>query len=148
MAERSRTGLAAGALEIAHKGDQGFDGGQLDGVIERNAYATNGAMTGGTDKGVLGGFGGKLVFDGLVAAGNAKHDVHDGAVGLGDGATVEATARFDGFVQELGFGGVAALDAGKAAFRFNPFENEADDIDGEGGRGVVERLLLDVRAVL
>src|SRR2546428_7256266 len=62
-------------------------------------------------------------------------------------ARIEA-ARIDCIVEELRLGGVALLDSGHAAFGFDPVHHQAHYIHGERRRGVIERALLDVRAVL
>ena len=40
------------------------------------------------------------------------------------------------------------VDGGDAAFGFDPFHDQADDVNREGGRRVVEGFFFDVRAVL
>src|ERR1700732_5043885 len=140
-------GLAAGALEFAHEGGQGLDGFEGDGVVERDAQAAYGAVPGGAYQAGCGGVCGEFFLDGFVAACNAKDYVHLGTRFAFDGAGVEA-AIFDGVVEQLGFGVVALGDGGDAAFGFDPFEDQSDDVDLESWRSVVERLFLYVRAVL
>src|SRR6266704_1670397 len=49
---------AAGALEFAHEAGEGVDGCRIDGVVERDAHATDGAVAGSTgESGSLGFFG-------------------------------------------------------------------------------------------
>src|ERR1700736_6304768 len=140
-------GSAAGALELTHEGGQGLDGFEGDGVVERDAHAAYGAVPGGAYQAGCGGFFGELFLDGFVAACHAEDYVHLGTRFAFDGAGVEA-AIFDGVVEELGFGVVALGDGGDAAFGFDPFEDQTDDVDRESWRGVVERLFFYVRAVL
>src|ERR1700686_2954943 len=140
-------GLAAGALEFAHESGQGLDGFESDGVVKGDAHAAYGAVAGGAYQAGCGGFFGELFFDGVVTACYAEDYVHLGARFAFDGAGVKA-AIFDGVVEQLGFGVVALGDGGDAAFGFDPFEDQADDVDREGWRSVVEGLFFYVRAVL
>ena len=80
--------------------------------------------------------------------GYAEDDVHLRARGFLDRAVVVAAAAVDGVVEQLGFGFVALFDAGDAAFGGDPIHHQADHVDREGGRRVVEGLFFDVRAVL
>ncbi len=134
-------------MEFAHEGGQSLDGFESDGVVEGDAHAAYGAVAGGAYQAGCGGFFGELLFDGVVAACDAEDYVHLGARFAFYGAGIEA-AVFDGVVEELGFGVVALGDGGDAAFGFDPFEDQADDVDREGWRGVVERFFFYVRAVL
>src|ERR1700722_1956151 len=138
---------AAGALEFTHESGQGLDGFESDGVVEGDAHAAYGAVAGGAHQAGCSGFFGELLFEGCVAAFYAEEYVHLGARFAFDGAGVEA-AVFDGVVEQLGFGVVALGDGGDAAFGFDPFEDQADDVDREGWRGVVEGFFFYVRAVL
>src|SRR5713101_8210946 len=61
---------------------------------------------------------------------------------------VKTSACFNGVVEKVGFGLIALLHSLNSAFGFDPFENQADDVNGECGRRVIERIFLDVRAVL
>ena len=140
-------GLAAGTLEFAHESGQRLDGFECDGVVQRDAHAAYGAVAGGADEAGCGGFFGELLFDGVLAGCHAEDYVHLGARFAFDGAGVEA-AVFDGVVEQLGFGVVALGDGGDAAFGFDPFEDQADNVDREGWRSVVEGLFFYVRAVL
>src|SRR5580700_7503461 len=128
-------GSAAGALEFAHEGGQGLDGFKSDGVVERDAHAAHRAVTGGTYQAGCGGFLGELLFDGVVAASHAEDYVHLGTRFAFNGARIE-TAVFDGVVKQFGFCIVAFGDGGDTAFRFDPFEDQADNVDREGWRGV------------
>jgi hypothetical protein len=138
---------AAGALELAHEGGQGLDGLEGDGVVQGDAHAAYGAVAGGADQAGCGGVFGELFFDGVVAACYAEDYVHLGARFTLDGAGIEA-AVFDGVVEQLSFGVVALGDGGDAAFGFEPFEDEADGVNREGWRSVVEGLFFYVGAVL
>src|SRR5260370_41666307 len=51
------------ALEFAHEAGEGFDGGVLDGVVERDAHAADGAVAGGADEAGSGGFARELLFN-------------------------------------------------------------------------------------
>jgi len=147
--ERARKGRssAASALEFAHEGGEGLDGFASDGVVEGDAHAAYGAVARGAYQAGCCGFFGELLFDVFVAASHAEDYVHLGARFAFDGAGVEA-AVFDGVVKQLGLGVVALGDGGDAAFGFDPFEDQADDVDREGWRSVVERLFFYLRAVL
>jgi hypothetical protein len=147
MRALNHRGSASGALKFAHEGGQGLDGFEGDGVIEGDAHAAYGAVTGSAYQAGCGSFFGELLFDRVVAACHAEDYVHLGTRFAFDGAGVEA-AIFDGVVEEFCFGVVALADGGDAAFRFDPFEDEADDVDRKGWRGVVQRLFFYVRAVL
>jgi len=147
MRALNHRGSASGALKFAHEGGQGLNGFKGDGVIEGDAHAAYGAVTGSAYQAGCGSFFGELLFDGVVAACHAEDYVHLGTRFAFDGAGVEA-AIFDGVVEELGFGVVALGDGGDAAFGFDPFEDQTDDVDRESWRGVVERLFFYVRAVL
>src|ERR1700676_2335091 len=140
-------GSAAGALEFAHEGGQRMNGFEGDGVVEGDAHAAYGAVAGGASQAGCRGFFGELLFDGVVAASYAEDYVHLGARFTFDGAGVEA-AIFDGVVEQLSFRVVALGDGGDAAFGFDPFEDQADDVDREGWRGVVQGLFFYVGAVL
>src|SRR5216684_3514534 len=61
---------------------------------------------------------------------------------------VKTAACFNGVVEKLGFGLIALLHSLNSAFGFDPFQDQAHDVNRERGRRVIERLLLDVRAVL
>src|SRR3984957_10694490 len=138
---------AAGALEFTHESGQGLDGFESDGVVEGDAHAAYGAVAGGAYQAGCGGFFGELLFDGFVAACYAEDYVHLGARFAFNGAGIEA-AVFDGVVEQFGFGVVALGDGGDAAFGFDPFEDQPDDVDREGWRGVVQGLFFYVGAVL
>src|SRR6202140_5072616 len=140
-------GSAAGPLEFGHEICKGLDGLWGYGVIEGDAHTAYRAVAGGVYQACCCGFFGELLFDGFVAASYPEDYVHFGARFAFDGAGVEA-AVFDSVVEQLGFGVVALGDGGDAAFGFDPFEDEADDVDREGWRGVVEGLFFYVRAVL
>ena len=134
-------------MEFAHESGESLDGFKGDGVVEGDAHAADTAVAGGAYEAGCGGFFGELLFDGFVAACYAEDYVHLGAGFAFDGAGIEA-AIFDGVVEQLGFGVIALGDGRDAAFGFDPFEDQADDVDREGWRGVVERLFFYVRAVL
>src|SRR5271170_7807945 len=140
--------LAVGVVELAHVGDERIDGVLAHGVVERDAHAANGAVAGRADKIRGRGAFGEIFFDGFVAAGDAEDDVHQRARGFFDGAAVEVVAAFDGVIERFGFGFIALLNAGESAFGGDPFGDQAEDVDGERRRRVIERLFLDVRAVL
>ena len=95
------------------------------------------------------GFGllGEFFFDGFVAAGYAENYVHFGAGRFLDGAGVESAA-VDYVVEQFGFGVVYFFHRGYSAAGFNPFEDQSDDVNREGRRGVVEGFFFDVGAVL
>ena len=67
---------AAGAAEFAHEAGEGFDGLEGHGVIERDPHAADRAMAGRANQAGCGGFGGKLLFDGVVSSGYAEDDIH------------------------------------------------------------------------
>ena len=140
-------GSTAGALEFAHEICQGPDGFEGDGVVEGDTHAAYAAVTGGAYQAGCDDFFGKFLFYGLVAARYPKDYIHLGTRFTFNGAGVEA-AVFDRVVKEFGFGVVALGDGGDAAFGFDPFEDQADDVDREGWRSVVEGLFFYVRAVL
>src|SRR5256714_883156 len=144
----ARSCLAAGALELAHEGNQGLHGFQRDGVVEGNAHATYGTVTGGADESGAFRLFGELLFDGFVAAGYTEDDIHARARCFLDGTRVVASAGIDGVVEQLGFGFVASFDGSEAALGVHPLHYQADDVDREGRGRVVERALFDVRAVL
>ena len=104
-------------------------------------------MAGGAYQAGCSGFFSELLFDGFVAACYAEDYVHFGTRFAFDGAGIKA-ALFDGVVKQFGFGVVALGDGGNAAFGLDPFEDQADDVDRERWRGVVQRLFFYVRAVL
>src|SRR5207244_12141981 len=84
-----------------------------------------------------GGFFGKLLFDGLVIAGDAKDHIHPRARILFDRAAIKAAARFDGVIEKFSLGVVALFDGRNSAERFHPFENQADDVNRKSGRRVI-----------
>src|SRR5258708_10181625 len=145
---------AVAAMEFAHEAGEGFDGGGFHGVVAGYAYAADGAVTKGAGESRGRGFIGELFFDGFHLrgrfrdAGDAENDIHLRARTLFDGTAVKAAAGFDGVVKKFGLGVVALLDGGESAQGFNPLENETDNVNRESGGGVIERLFLDVRAVL
>ncbi len=118
-----------------------------DRVVERDAHAADGAMTRRADKIGRGGAFGEVLFKSFVVV-DAEDDVHERTRGLFDRAAIEAVAVFDGVIEQLGFGFVTFLNAGKSAFGSDPFRDEAKNVNGERRRRVVERLFLDESAVL
>src|SRR5258708_8439108 len=68
--------LAAGAVEFAHEAGKSSDGFEGDGVIERDAHTSNGAVSGRADQAGSGSFLGELIFEVFVPAGHAEDDVH------------------------------------------------------------------------
>src|SRR5258708_20197526 len=83
-----------------------------------------------------------------MAATAAETTVHVRGRAILDGTMEKTAACFDGVVEQPGFGLIAPLHSVNSAFGFDPFEHEAHDINRKGRRRVIERLLLDVRAVL
>src|SRR5260370_33102888 len=65
-----------------------------------------------------------------------------------EGEIVKPAACFNGAVEKPGLGLIALLHSLNSAFGFDPFQHQAHDVDGECRRRVIERILLDVRAVL
>src|SRR5260370_17682020 len=57
-------------------------------------------------------------------------------------------ARLDGVIEQSGPGVSALQHSLKSAFGFDPFEHQADDVNRESRGRVIERLLLDMGAVL
>ncbi len=96
-----------------------------------------------------GGFGllGEFLFDGFIAARDAKNHVHFGARRFFDRAGIKFPF-VEQVVQKLGFGVVVLFHRGDAAGGFEPVEDQSNDVNREGGRGVVEGFFLDVGAVL
>src|SRR5436309_14841251 len=101
---------AAGALEFAHEAGEGLNGRRFDGVVERDAHATDGAVAGSTAESGSLGFFGELFFHGFVTTGDAEDDIHLRARTVFDGAAVKAAAGFDRLVKHRGLGVVALLD--------------------------------------
>jgi len=62
-----------------------------------------------------------------------------------DRADVVPAAGVDGVVEDAGLVRVLFIDLGEAALREQVLEDEAADVDGEAGRGVVERGVVGVR---
>src|SRR5229473_3606847 len=67
---------AAGAMKFAHETRERFDGFEGDGVVERDAHASNGAVPGGANQTGSGGFLGELLFEVFVPAAHAEDHVH------------------------------------------------------------------------
>src|SRR5213075_1890825 len=101
---------AAGALEFAHEAGEGLNGRRFDGVVERDAHATDGAVAGSAGESCGLGFFGELFFHGFVSAGDAEDHVHLRARTGFDGAAVKAAAGFDGVVEQFRLPVVALLD--------------------------------------
>src|SRR6204780_5822876 len=118
------------------------------GVVERDAHAAYGAVAGRADQACGFGFFREFLFFGFVAAGYTEDYVHFRARRFFDRAGVVAAAAVDRVVEQLRFCVVALFDSGDAAFAGNPIHHQADHVDSEGRRRVIERLFLDVRAVL
>jgi len=59
--------LAAGAVEFAHEGGEGFHGFRADGVVKRDAHPADGAVARRADQSGRGGFSGELLLDGAVS---------------------------------------------------------------------------------
>src|SRR5580700_570633 len=147
MRENGVAKLALCTLEFAHKTGQCFHRLESYGVVERDAHTADGTVSDGAGEAGACGSHGELFFDGFVSASYAKHDVHFRTRGFFYGASVERAAIED-IVKEFGFGVVELGDAGDTAHGFDPLENQADDVNRKGWRGVVKRLLFYLGAVL
>jgi hypothetical protein len=133
-------------LEFLHEAGEGVNGVHADGVVDAGAAAADGAVAFEANHVQGGGFLDELGFE--FFAGEAPGDVHDGAEFVDGAATVVAAGVVNGAVELVGFGAVDFLDAGGAAFGEEPAGDEHQDVDAEGGGGVVEGVFLGLRAVL
>src|SRR5215470_5970423 len=145
---RSLANSAPSSVKFPHEASEGLNGFESHGVVKRDTHAADGTVAGSSGKTSSGGFVGKPLFNGFVSAGDAENDVHLRARGLLHWAVVEPYAGFDGVVKEFSFRVVALLNARDSSERFNPFENQADDINRERRRRMVQRFVFHVRAVL
>src|SRR5262252_7157876 len=152
-----RSGSAALALKFLHEADKCFDRRRLDGVVERHAHAADGTVPRRPDQPGRRGLFAELFFGDLVGMGcrrltipssNTEHHVHQRTRALFNRAMIEAVARVDGIIEQLGLGLVALLYSTHPALRFNPLHHEANHVHRECWRCVVKRLLFDMRAVL
>ncbi len=140
------SGLAVLGLEVGHVGDEGIDGFDGAGVVDAGTAAADIAVTLQADHLEGDGFLDELFFERF--AGKAPGDVHGGTEGLDGAPSVVAAGVVDRGVEFVGLGLIDLLHAGGAALGEEPAGDEHQDVDAEGGRGVVEGVFFRVRAVL
>src|SRR4029453_7927283 len=122
---------------LRHDFAEALDGVLSPRVVERGPQAADGAVA----LEAVEPRGRRLLHEGLLEllAREAEGDVHARAAVRPRMPAVEASALVDGAVEKRRLRGVPALDPGETAVVAELAQDEADDVDREAGRRVVER---------
>jgi hypothetical protein len=135
--------LPVARFEVGHEVDQCLNSGDREGVVNRGADTSHGAMALEALHAELGGLGDEEVFQ--FDRRQTERHIHVGATFLAGGAAVKGR-RIDPLIEQRRLFGVLPVHPLQAE-RLEPAGDQGQNVDAETGRGVIHRLVLDVGAV-